>query len=418
MSVINTNVKSLIVQNAIKMNNRLMASAMETLSTGRRINSAKDDAAGLAVTQNMTAQIRGLDMAVRNSNDGISLLQTAEGAMIEQSNMLQRMRELAVQAANGTLSPEQRSYLNLEYNSLLEEINRIGNNTVWNNMALLKGDMGLNADGKIQFQVGSGTATTEQITVKIGRVSGVIFQAQTVTWNANSVDVTGGTAGTANNVNVVITKSGMTGSPITINADDAPTPAVGTPIAGGTKLGTTRKVVNDRLAELINANTALKDHVRASVDSSNNLVLTAVTPGSTGAFTVAGNSPAAATTAPAIANVADSTTNPARLGDFSTSSISTPAAAMSSIGKVESAINEISNQRASIGAGVNRLTYASDNLSNISQNTSESRSRILDTDYAKATTELARTQIIQQASTAVLAQANAQPQSVLKLLQG
>jgi len=416
MSVINTNVKSLIVQNAIKMNNRLMASAMETLSTGRRINSAKDDAAGLAVTQNMTAQIRGLDMAVRNANDGISLLQTAEGAMIEQSNMLQRMRELAVQAANGTLSPEQRSYLNLEYNSLLEEINRIGNNTVWNNMALLKGDMGLNADGKIQFQVGSGTATTEQITVKIGRVSGVIFQAQTVTWNANSVEVAGGA--TANNVNVVITKSGMTGSPITINADDPGSPAVGTAIAGGTKTGTTKKVVNDRLTELINANTALKDHVRASVDSSNNLVLTAVTPGSTGAFTVAGNSPLAGTTAPGVAAVADSTTNPARLGDFSTSSISTPAAAMSSIGKVESAINEISNQRASIGAGVNRLTYASDNLSNISQNTSESRSRILDTDYAKATTELARTQIIQQASTAVLAQANAQPQSVLKLLQG
>ena len=414
MSVINTNVKSLIVQNAIKVNNRLMSNAMEQLSTGKRINSAKDDAAGLAVTENMTAQIRGLNMAVRNANDGISLLQTAEGAMIEQTNMLQRMRELAVQAANGTLSPEQRSYLNLEYNSLLEEINRIGNNTVWNNMALLKGDMGLNADGKIQFQVGSGVAATEQITVKIGRVSGVIFQAKSVTWNANSLGVAGGT--TANNVSVTLTKSGVTGSPITFSANDAGTPPVGTQITATT--GTTKKTVNDRLAELINANSNWKDVVRASVDTDNNLVLTSVTPGSAGEFTVAANSPAAGTTAPLLASVADSTTNPARLGDFSTSSISTPSAAMASISKVEAALNEISNQRASIGAGINRLTYASDNLSNISQNTSESRSRILDTDYAQATTELARTQIIQQASTAVLAQANAQPQSVLKLLQG
>jgi flagellin len=414
MSVINTNVKSLIVQNAIKVNNRLMSNAMEQLSTGKRINSAKDDAAGLAVTENMTAQIRGLNMAVRNANDGISLLQTAEGAMIEQTNMLQRMRELAVQSANGTLSPEQRSYLNLEYNSLLEEINRIGNNTVWNNMALLKGDMGLNSDGKIQFQVGSGVAATEQITVKIGRVSGVIFQAKSVTWNANSLGVAGGT--TANNVSVTLTKSGVTGSPITFSANDAGPPPVGTPITATT--GTAKKTVNDRLAELINANSNLKDVVRASVDTDNNLVLTAVTPGSAGEFTVAANSPAAATTAPGVASAADSTTNPARLGDFSTSSISTPSAAMASISKVEAALNEISNQRASIGAGINRLTYASDNLSNISQNTSESRSRILDTDYAQATTELARTQIIQQASTAVLAQANAQPQSVLKLLQG
>jgi flagellin len=411
MSVINTNVKSLIVQNAIKVNNRLMGTAMEQLSTGKRINSAKDDAAGLAVTENMTAQIRGLNMAVRNANDGISLLQTAEGAMIEQTNMLQRMRELAVQAANGTLSQEQRSYLNLEYNSLLEEINRIGNNTVWNNMALLKGDMGLNSDGKIQFQVGSGVAATEQITVKIARVSGVIYQAQTVTWNANSLGVANGN--TANNVAVTLTKAGVAGSPITFNAND--TPPTGNALA--TTTGATKKTVNDRLAELINANSAWKEVVKASVDSSDNLVITAITPGSAGAVTVTASSPAAGTTAPGIADVVDSTTNPARLGDFSKSSITTPSSAMASIGLVEKAINEISNQRASIGAGINRLTYASDNLSNISQNTSESRSRILDTDYAQATTELARTQIIQQASTAVLAQANAQPQSVLKLLQ-
>ena len=410
MSVINTNVKSLIVQNAIKVNNRLMSNAMEQLSTGKRINSAKDDAAGLAVTENMTAQIRGLNMAVRNANDGISLLQTAEGAMIEQTNMLQRMRELAVQAANGTLSPEQRSYLNLEYNSLLEEINRIGNNTVWNNMALLKGDMGLNADGKIQFQVGSGVAATEQITVKIGRVSGYIFQSQKVTWatGAGKAVASGAAANAAVStiMSVTLSKSGF--------ADQAFT-------AIGTKDNDSKSSVNTKLAALINSDQNWKEQVKATVDDSGDLVLTAVQPGNSGTFTatVSAMLPGpAASTGNTVAPVTDSTTNPARLGDFSTSSISTPSAAMASISKVEAALHEISNQRASIGAGINRLTYASDNLSNISQNTSESRSRILDTDYAQATTELARTQIIQQASTAVLAQANAQPQSVLKLLQG
>jgi flagellin len=288
MSVINTNVKSLIVQNAIKVNTRLMSSAMEQLSTGKRINSAKDDAAGLAVSENMTAQIRGLNMAVRNANDGISLLQTAEGAMIEQTNMLQRMRELAVQASNGTLSPTQRDYLHTEFSALREEIDRIGGNTQWNGMRLLTGEMGAASDGVIAFQVGAGTSATESISVKIGKMS------------------TGDTAGD----------------------------------------------------------------------------------------------------------------NPSKLGNFSAASIANPTAASGAIDLVDAALNSIASQRAVIGAGINRLTYAADNLSNISQNTSESRSRILDTDYAQATTELARTQIIQQASTAVLAQANAQPQSVLKLLQG
>jgi flagellin len=236
-----------------------------------------------------------------------------------------------------------------------------------------------------------------------------------VTWDTNATNQSGANPATTA-LAVTITKAGVGSGSATFNANGA--------LTGTTTLSpnvnTTKKTINDRLAVLINADATWKEVVTASVDSNNNLVLTATVPGASGEFAVAGSSTITGSSAVAAttATVADSSTNPARLGDFSTSSISTPATAMASISKVEAALNEISNQRASIGAGINRLTYASDNLSNISQNTSESRSRILDTDYAQATTELARTQIIQQASTAVLAQANAQPQSVLKLLQG
>ena len=299
MTVINTNVKSLIVQNAIKVNNRLMATAMEQLSTGRRINSAKDDAAGLAVSENMTSQIRGVNMAVRNANDGISLLQTAEGAMIEQTNMLQRMRELAVQSANGTLSSTQRGYLNQEFQALVEEINRVSQNTQWNGMKLLDGTQN---SGLFDFQVGPGNnPDIEKISITIENMSFVA--------NDNGLE---GVFGRFDGVN---------------HEDWDP-----------------------------------------------------------------------------ITNTEDQ--------------IGTPSTAITSIDVIDDALDQLSQQRATIGATINRLTYASDNLSNISMNTSESRSRILDTDYALATTELARTQIIQQASTAVLAQANSQPQTVLKLLQG
>jgi flagellin len=391
MSVINTNVKSLIVQNAIKVNNRLMGTAMEQLSTGKRINSAKDDAAGLAVSENMTAQIRGLNMAVRNANDGISLLQTAEGAMIEQTNMLQRMRELSVQAANGTLSSTQRSYLNVEFNSLLDEINRIGNNTQWNGMRLLTGEMGLDSNGQIGFQVGAGTTDTETITVGIGRISSFANPSKTVDWPAASYS--NGSA------SVSITTAGGQSGLVSVNiASSANT-----------------SVINANLASAINANTDLSSLVEASVDSDGNLVVASKSVGADGGITVSGVVGSATAT---VTNTNDSATNPALLGDFSDASISDPAAASETIDLVDAALDAIANQRAEIGAGINRLTYAADNLSNVSQNTSESRSRILDTDYAVATTELARTQIIQQASTAVLAQANAQPQTVLRLLQG
>lgn len=281
MSVINTNVKSLVAQNAATINNRAMSKAMEQLSTGKRINSASDDAAGLAISNKMTAQIRGLNQAVRNANDGISLLQTAEGATQEITNMLQRMRELAVQAANDTNEADDRTAINDEVTALKAEITRIADNTEWNGMKLFTASNasagGIGVAGLVTLQVGVDGNSSDAITVQLDDVDDTILGINSLT---------------------LATQSGATGALATL----------------------------------------------------------------------------------------------------------------------DTAIATIDTDRARFGATINRLTYATDNLSNVSQNAQASRSRILDTDYAQVTTELARTQIIQQAATAMLAQANQAPQSVLSLL--
>jgi flagellin len=269
MSSINTNVSALYSQNALKSNARSMNTAMEQLSTGTRINSAKDDAAGLAISQNMTSVIRGLNMAVRNLNDGVNMIQTADGAMIEQTNMLQRMRELAVQASNGTNSPAQTTYLNVEFQALVTQIGSISSQTTWNGMNLM------NATSTFSFQSGASSGPTMSVVV--------------------------------------------------------------------TSMGT------------------------------------------------------------------------ASLG-ISTASISSAAFAAKSIATLDTAMNSINSQRAQLGAGINRMAYAADNMTTVSSHTTASRSAIMDTDYALATTQLAKNQIIQQAATAMLAQANQQPSAVMALL--
>ena len=163
MTVINTNVKALYTQAALKSSERASQSAMQQLSTGKRINSAADDAAGLAISSRMTSQIRGLDQAVRNANDGISLLQTAEGALIEVTNMMQRMRELAVQASNGTVTSTDQSSLNLEFVQLRTEIERVANQTQWNGENVLSGTAGTSSNGTAVFQVGGNSLQTMSV---------------------------------------------------------------------------------------------------------------------------------------------------------------------------------------------------------------------------------------------------------------
>ena len=294
MTVINTNVAASITANALTKNERAMHQAMERLSTGQRINSASDDAAGLAVSSRMTSQINGLNMAVRNANDAISLVQTADGAIVEIENMLQRMRELAVQAASDTMSTTDQAALNTEFEALTEEIERIADDTQFNGMTLLDQDTN---SGVFTFHVGANASQTIQVTIgdfetEEGSGTSTIFEA----------------------------------------LDDTPSNNAGS---------------GDDLDALV---------------------------------------------------------------------ITSRSAAGNAITDIDNALSRVNAERANLGSVINRLEYAADNLANVSQNTSASRSRVLDADYASETTELARTQIIQQAATAMLSQANQQAQTVLALL--
>jgi len=332
MAVVNTNLNASIAQSALTRNQRALDTAMEQLSTGRKINSAADDASGLAVSTRMTSQIKGLNVAVKNANDAISMVNTAEGALIEITNMLQRMRELALQAANGTADSADRTYLNQEYQALAAEIDRIADTTEWNGRTILNNTADGQSSSLVTFQVGVDTGQT--MTVDFGDFT-----------NGGSV-YTGHAAASAAGVN-------SQGSAIT-----------------AFETGTFYK---------FNAGTAL---VYNSSDAD-------------GTYTYTGSA----------ASIAATTTASAQ---------STGSAV---IAAVDTALDAISSQRATFGAISNRLTHSVDNLTNIRINAENTRSTVLDTDYAAATSELARTQIIQQASTAMLAQANQLPQTVLALLQ-
>ena len=277
MTVINTNTGSLYAQQAMSANARGLSTVMQQLSTGKRINNAVDDVAGMAISTRLTSQIRGLNQAVRNTNDGISLIQTAEGATEQVTNMLQRMRELAVQASSDTNNSNDRSYLDLEFQSLSSQIGSIANYTQWNGANVLNGQGG--ASGVFSFQVGANAGQTIAIT------------------------------------------------------------------------------------------------------------LASMTTDSTGV-----------------------------LSNISGQSITSATSSNSALGAIVTALDTVSFQRSNMGAVISRLQFTSDNLANVSAKAQESRSRIEDTDYSQATTELAKRNIIQQAAQAMLAQANQAPQSVLQLL--
>jgi flagellin len=389
MTVINTNVKALVSQNAITTNNRSMSAAMEQLSTGKRINSAKDDAAGLAIASKMTSQIRGLDQAVRNANDGISLLQTAEGATIEITNMLQRMRELGVQSANDTNTAEDRSYLDLEFQQLKGEIDRVINNTQWSGVNILDGSFtnnGTSNGGKFVFQVGANADQTIDHTINVFGLSaadggGVPAAATEVEAAADGTAQisTMGLGGTYSAGDVITVNLNENLFRYTVTADDTTSAAAATALTAA-------------------LNAKFSDDFTVSVSGTGTIKVLAKVENEAFTLSAAGSD--------------------GEWDDIETLKIGTQANSNSAITTLDVALTSVNKARAELGSVINRLTYAVDNLSNVSMNTSASRSRILDADYAKASAELSRTQIISQAATAMLAQANQQPQSVLQLLQG
>ncbi len=541
MTVINTNVKSLISQNALIRNNRAVETSMEQLSTGKRINSSADDATGMAITNRMTSQIRGLDQAVRNANDGISLIQTVEGSLNEVNGMLQRMRELSIQSANDTNTVEDRGFLDMEFQELKQEINRVAKNTQWNGMDVLnKSATAGNGDGKFEFQVGANANQlisiqlqdfrTDPVAASQSPATGTAAQVSKLTlagaYNINdeikleitvgdttksdiykvkAEDITLGTTGSLTTLQkiarAIVSKAGIeeklgvtlkSGPSDTIEftgpAGVGFTAQVTSTIAGGGKaqLGTetvgvaykaatTSPLAAEILATqetnsieltgdykagdvitLSNGDSEFKYTVTSSdagplnldtlarnvaAAASGNIANTSVV--ATGATLASGSGSTAVAAAPAkvtftaitfgpdtlnlgvsVQNASNKFDTPpyvkpaGSLNMIAPSNLTTRADAQAAIASLDDAIAVISESRANMGAVMNRLTFAADNLINVAQNSTESRSRILDTDFAKASSELARTQIISQAATSVLAQANQSTQSVMKLLQG
>jgi flagellin len=392
-----------------------MSQAMERLSTGQRINNAGDDAAGLAISSRMTSQINGLNMAVRNANDAISMVQTEDGALIEVTNMLQRMRELSVQAASGTMSSTDRTALDTEFSALASEIQRVGSNTQWNGSNLLDA-----TPGTASFHVGANASQTVGHTFSVVKSSARDGTNVPTLADVASADASGGNAATAQVSTFTFHDSATpaAGDTLTFAIDSVNYSAevlsvdtAGDILSFSFHSDTASTTITEGSGNFVVASNSTAGNITVSMTADNAIIFTGTTTGANSSFTTA-----------LVSAFSDSTTatggtnSQGLVAGVMYADISTVAGANSALATVDHAITKINTARATSGALINRLEYASDNLANVSQNTSASRSRVLDADYAAETTELARTQIIQQAATAMLSQANQQAQSVLALL--
>ena len=386
MTVINSNSAAMLTANSINRNERMMTSTMERLSTGKRINSAADDAAGLAIATKMTAQVRGLDQAGRNANNATSMLQLADGAAEQVSNILQRMREITVQAADGSNSVSDVAVLNVEFKEAAEEVDRIIDSTEFNSKKLLNGDAGGVA--------GSGDSS---VTFQIGANAG-----QTLTADFGDFNFAAGAAGVYESYTIAaVTDLSSSGAALSFNDGQGNSISV----ASGT-----------------HANAAAQISALQSADGYSDL-----------AYTVAATDPAGGLTwtAKEFGNGVDATsagsgglakTDGSNVGPMGADISSFKTTGMGSdydatLTAIDVSIGGVATQRATFGATMNRLEYAVDNLASSSLATATARGRIEDANYATETTSLARSQIIAQAGTAMLAQANQKSQSVLSLLQ-
>ncbi len=374
---INTNVMSLNAQRNLNRTQNDLATSISRLSSGLRINSAKDDAAGLAISERMTSQIRGLNQAVRNSNDGISLAQTAEGALSEIGNNLQRIRELAVQSANATNSVSDRAALDVEVQQLVAEIDRVANTTDFNGTKLLDGSFAAQA-----FQVGANVNETISVA---SIVDANVANLGTIT----KAQVTGAAA---------TAFTAITAGHLTVNGT-----SVGAVAAGAS--------ATERASQIRDAVNSVAD--TTGVYATNDTATTVTLTGATNIAVAFGG--ASATTA--ITGLTAATTNTATTTGFTGLAVTTTSGANLAIDSTDAALTAVNSARATLGAVQNRFESVISNLSSASENLSAARGRIQDADFAMETASLTRAQILSQAGTAMVAQANSLPQSVLSLLQ-
>jgi flagellin len=378
--VIGTNVASLSAQRHLATSRAEMETSMERLSSGKRINSAMDDAAGLAIANKLDAKVTGLNQAVRNANDGISLIQTAEGALEEVSNILNRMKELAVQASNGTYATADLAAMNTEFVALATEITRISDETDFN------GTVVTGATSTVQFQVGDSNSSTDQVSVVLQDMAATAIGGGAKTITTLAVHARG-----------TVAASG---------AAEVSTQTLGTAVASGGTLELT-----------LEGTTYYQDF---DTSAANTMTLMAAKINENSAVTAAGTSATVITITGAANNDAIEqgvlTVTASASTKLDASTLTTVALANSSITSVDAALATVDSYRSVLGAASNTLNHSVNNLMNRSENQAAAQSRIEDTDYAVESANLAKSQVLQQAGTAMLAQANASGQSVLSLL--
>ena len=475
--VINTNVMSLNAQRNLSTSANQLATSLQRLSSGLRINSAKDDAAGLAISERLTSQINGLTVAARNANDGISLAQTAEGDLAQIGNNLQRMRELAVQSANASNSNSDRAALNAEVQQLSQEIDRVAQASSFNGVKLL--------DGSFQaqtFQVGANATSTDQITVdsitnarasSLGAYNGYTQSNVSVTYNAAGQGFTAAIASATGTQNVnfgtlstdakaitnAINSAGVSGLQATANVNNATGTADGTNAAAGTSTitingtaisvtGTTTLATNVANAvQAINGQSASTGV--SAVDTGAGIRLTAADGRNISVTFAAGTATGADQAAYGLGGLTNTVgtfdltyqaptgVNSITFGGAMTTGLGTGAHATAATGtaisaidvttadnargalaSIDAALSQISGARASLGATQNRFSSVVSSLQTTAENLTASRSRIQDADFASETAAMTKAQILQQAGTAMVAQANSAPQNVLSLLRG
>ncbi len=394
---VNTNTASLNTQRNLNTSSNSLSTSLQRLSTGSRINSAKDDAAGLQISNRLTSQVNGLSVAVRNANDGISLAQTAEGALQQSTNILQRMRDLSLQAANGSNNTNDRASIQKEVGQLKEELTRISTTTTFGGQKLLDGSF-----GSKEFQVGSNANETIKVSIgkmDISSLSGSVAEKEvasaSVTSDATATTVTAGKGG---DIDIQIGK----GSKITVT------------VADGDDVDTLVRRINSKAIDGLTAsNAGGKLKLASSVNSGDATDSTIKVTDSSGNT----NGTAAEVFGSKVTSADDASVTVAAQTKFLKDvDVSSASGAQDAIQIIDGAIKQIDSQRADLGAVQNRFDNTISNLQNISENSAAARGRIQDTDFAAETANMSKNQVLQQAGTAILAQANQLPQAVLSLL--